>query len=127
PEPQSGYLSGTWWKNTPNSFRLHREYEHPDRPKALRALVLYPMNALVEDQLTRLRKTFDSPEAHKVMDRRFAGNRIFFGRYTGATPVAGWLQHPRRAHQRSEQEASARRTKRVADAFVSYAEDQALA
>ena len=30
------------------------------RPKAVRALILYPMNALVEDQLVRLRKALDS-------------------------------------------------------------------
>src|SRR5262245_13130125 len=35
-------------------FRAHREGER--RTAALRALILYPMNALVEDQLVRLRK-----------------------------------------------------------------------
>ena len=127
PAPRPGYLQGEWWRTTPRRFRPHREDEHPERPKALRALVLYPMNALVEDQLTRLRKTFDSPEAHEVMDRRFAGNRIFFARYTSATPVAGHLQHPRRGHTRREQEGTARRTKRVVDTIAGYAEDQALA
>ncbi len=29
------------------------------------------------------------------MDRHLAGNRIFFGRYTGATPVTNWDYHPR--------------------------------
>ena len=45
------------------------------RPAAIRALVLYPMNALVEDQMVRLRRTLDSDEARAVMDGRFAGNR----------------------------------------------------
>jgi Lhr-like helicase len=127
PAPGPGYLQGEWWRTTPGRFRRHREHEHPDRPKALRALVLYPMNALVEDQLTRLRKALDSPEAHAVMDSRFAGNRFFFARYTSASPVAGHLRHPRRGHTRREQEAAARRLRRVADAMTSYAEDQALA
>jgi hypothetical protein len=28
------------------------------------------------------------------MDRHFKGNRIFFGRYTGNTPVTGFRRHP---------------------------------
>lgn len=61
------------------------------RPAAIRALVLYPMNALVEDQLSRLRVALDTDEAHAAMDEVLGGNRIRFGRYNGATPVSG---HP---------------------------------
>jgi hypothetical protein len=53
------------------------------------------MNALVEDQLARIRRALDSDLARGVMDRRFAGNRICFGRYTGDTPVTGFHRHPR--------------------------------
>ncbi len=73
-------------------FVPHRTGEH--RPAAMRAIVLYPMNALVEDQLVRLRKALDSREAREVMDTRLRRNRIFFGRYTGATPVTGHHLHP---------------------------------
>lgn len=73
-------------------FQPHRVGER--RPAAVRALVLYPMNALVEDQLTRLRKALDSREARTTCDKHFAGNRIFFGRYTGKTPVTGHHLHP---------------------------------
>jgi Lhr-like helicase len=127
PAPKPGYLSGSWWRDTPTKFHLHRNHEDPSRPKALRALILYPMNALVEDQLSRLRRALDSKEAHEVMDQRFAGNRIFFGRYTSATPVAGHLVHPRRADQRKEREAAARRVRRVADAMTGYEDGQLLA
>lgn len=125
--PSPGYLSGAWWKDTPTSFRPHRAGESKNRPQAMRALILYPMNALVEDQLSRLRKTLTSPEATSVMDERLKGNRIFFGRYTGATPVAGHLRHPRRADTRKEQDAVARRIARVAGAMSSYSQDQLLA
>ena len=59
------------------------------RAAAIRALVLYPMNALVEDQLVRLRRALDSPEARRWLDSNRGGHRFYFGRYTGATPVAG--------------------------------------
>ena len=126
PSPRSGYLSNQWWQDSPTEFRLHRDGENVNRPKALRAIVLYPMNALVEDQLTRLRKSLDSPEAHSVMNRRFAGNRIFFGRYTSATPVAGHRVHPR-LHDAAERDRGARRVKRVAGVLSAYERDQDLA
>ncbi|TFH87769.1 DEAD/DEAH box helicase [Billgrantia azerbaijanica] len=87
-----------WWGQrqlNPSSLSFMRDNEHSERPKAVRALILYPMNALVEDQMVRLRKALDSDDAHAVMDEEMHGNRLFFGRYTGATPVTGWLRHPR--------------------------------
>lgn len=59
------------------------------REAAVRALIIYPMNALVEDQMTRLRKALDSDEIQEFMDEKLGGNRIFFGRYNSETPVAG--------------------------------------
>ncbi|WGI73305.1 DEAD/DEAH box helicase [Sinorhizobium meliloti] len=84
------------WLDEGQKFRLHRRNEHPDRPKAVRALILYPLNALVEDQMVRLRKALDSDDAQDVMARHFNGNRIFFGRYTGKSPAKGFLEHPRK-------------------------------
>lgn len=71
-----------WWHSSgsrPESMQFMRDLEHPKRPKAVRALVLYPMNALVEDQLVRLRKALDSDEVHQVLDQEASGNRIFSG------------------------------------------------
>ena len=62
---------------------------HETRPAALRALIVYPMNALVEDQLSRLRRALDSPEARHWLAENRGGNRIYFGRYNGSTPVPG--------------------------------------
>lgn len=55
------------------------------RKAAIRALVLYPMNALVEDQMARLREALDSDEVRNFMDRSLRGNRIYFGGYNGST------------------------------------------
>ena len=55
----------------------------------VRALIIYPMNALVEDQMTRLRRALDSMASRKWFDENCAGNRIYFGRYNGDTPVPG--------------------------------------
>lgn len=54
---------------------------------ALRALIMYPMNALVEDQMARLRKALDSDEIRTFMDsdNGLQGNRIYFGSYNGST------------------------------------------
>ena len=64
------------------------------RTRAMRAMILYPLNALAEDQMLRLRKalnsrTLDSNGALDWLDKNRLGNRFYFGRYTGATPVSG--------------------------------------
>lgn len=74
-------------KGTLNPYFLQRGNE--TRESAVRAIIIYPMNALVEDQLTRLRKALDSDEVQEFLDTHMGGNRIFFGRYNSESPVAG--------------------------------------
>ena len=51
----------------------------------LRALLLYPTNALVEDQITRLRTAaVRATESDEPL--------FYFGRYTGETPGGSWNQ-----------------------------------
>jgi DEAD/DEAH box helicase domain-containing protein len=58
-----------WWQHfTPQGTRRRWDARigqraHETRPSAIRALLLYPLNALVEDQLARLREALDSPRA----------------------------------------------------------------
>ncbi len=75
-----------WWRH--QSGR-ESQWAHATRPAAIRAIVLYPLNALVEDQLTRIRSVLDKPETAEWVEKITNGNRITFGRYTGETPVAG--------------------------------------
>ena len=62
---------------------------HETRRPAMRALILYPLNALVEDQLGRLRDGFDGPGVVAWLNNQRRSNRFYFGRYTGRTPVSG--------------------------------------
>jgi DEAD/DEAH box helicase domain-containing protein len=81
-----------WDDANPPSWKLNRQTERGEnRTAAVRSLLLYPMNALVEDQMSRLRVSLDSDTTHAVLDAHLGGNRIRFGRYNGSTPVAG---HP---------------------------------
>jgi len=87
--------AGDWWesdawqdacKETKGGHEtIARSYRVPQRAgetrdAAVRAIVLYPMNALVEDQLSRLRRALDSDDARDWFDEHRQGNRIYFGR-----------------------------------------------
>jgi DEAD/DEAH box helicase domain-containing protein len=120
-QPSDAYLQKRWWQTRDDKvggfvpFASYGAFpavkrpsqQNPDRtpfvpqrqgetrPAAVRALILYPMNALVEDQMVRIRMALDSDEARKACRDHFGRNRLFFGRYTGATPVTGFDRHPR--------------------------------
>lgn len=85
--PPADAEGGPWWRAS--TTRQPQRKPNGHRPAAVRALVMFPMNALVEDQLSRLRRYLDGDEARSWQNRHLKGNRIYFGRYTGRTPVAG--------------------------------------
>lgn len=88
PAPPSLAQDDYWWRN--GSARVaQRAYEPPARPAAVRALMLYPLNALIQDQLGRIREAADGPGARDWLRANRGGNRFWFGHYTGSTPVAG--------------------------------------
>jgi Lhr-like helicase len=104
PNPKSPDLN-TWWKEndglTPTQIVNHSNYtlsdtvrqrNHETRKAGVRALILYPMNALVEDQMSRLRKALDSDDTRQWLNSNANGNAIYFGRYNGSSPVAGELR-----------------------------------
>ncbi|MGH7964216.1 MAG: DEAD/DEAH box helicase, partial [Candidatus Binatia bacterium] len=91
-----------WW-NYGNQRVSQRGHEVPaDRPAAMRALILYPLNALVEDQLGRMRNTLDGPSARQWFQSCRGGNCFYFGRYTGRTPVPG-LANPSKVKRLREE------------------------
>ena len=87
-----------WWAMSPPAGSRNRVYhprisqrahEQGGRMPAIRALVLYPLNALAEDQIARLRLALDGDPARHWLDLNRSGNRFWFGRYTGWTPIPG--------------------------------------
>jgi len=70
-------------RNNPNSWAK----------RGVRIVVMYPMNALVSDQISRLRRLIGDPENKFIRTfRKTSGanaRRPQFGMYTGRTPYAG--------------------------------------
>ncbi|MHC9085966.1 DEAD/DEAH box helicase [Luteimonas sp. RIT-PG2_3] len=64
--------------------RSERTWKKP----AVRALLLYPMNALVNDQLARLRRLFGDATVSEALQGNSA-RRATFGMYTSRTPYPG--------------------------------------
>ncbi len=69
----------SWWDQSSGAWNSMRSPEKA-RSSAVRSMILYPTNALVEDQITRLRNV-----VYKVNQELYGRPQIFFGRYTGAT------------------------------------------
>jgi hypothetical protein len=69
---------------------VKERFAHRTRVPGLRGLVLYPMNALVEDQLNRLRVALDSDEARGWAAAQAIPYPISFARYNSLTPVPGY-------------------------------------
>ena len=63
---------------------------HETREAGLRAIILYPMNALVNDQMSRLRRILALNGSAEWQRRQLDGNLIHFGMYTSLTqPTRG--------------------------------------
>lgn len=86
--PVASLSANRWWASPDGDYQPQRAGE-AGRYAAVRALVLYPMNALVDDQMMRLRRALDSDAVRTWLARSRPGHRFYFGRYTGATPVPG--------------------------------------
>lgn len=62
----------------------------------MRVLLLYPMNALVNDQLTRLRRLFGDPRLAGWLHQTYGSAcPLRFGMYTSRTPYAGQMDAER--------------------------------
>ena len=109
-----------WWDMGPPPGSSRRKYHprisqrvHEDggRLPGMRALVLYPLNALAEDQMARLRLALDGDPVRSWFAANRSGNRFWFGRYTGWTPISG---APSRAGAEAELRAELQRLSSMA-------------
>lgn len=94
PRARAAPARGTYEASSQNWAPSRR---NETRPAALRAIVLYPMNALVGDQAARLRRVLASDASMNWQRRVLNDNFIHFGMYTGqSTPPGPWTQAARR-------------------------------
>ena len=77
--PSEGFFNpedGTW----------QHSRRHETREAGVRAIILYPMNALVNDQMSRLRRVLSLNGSPDWQRQHLDGNLIHFGMYTSLTP-----------------------------------------
>lgn len=98
----------------PTFYRLTQEAKRDSssRMKAMRCMILYPLNALAEDQMVRLRRALDDERPDGTgpkswMQQKCYGNIITFGRYTGKTPKK-WEKRTQKIEQWSSLEKNSR-------------------
>jgi DEAD/DEAH box helicase domain-containing protein len=72
-----------WWRKNP--LRFHPRRTVHTRLPAIRAMLMYPLNALVQDQIENLRRVLDSDAADELYASLFNGDRVYIGQYNGAT------------------------------------------
>ena len=103
--------NANWWlnqedPNDPTSKYKACQRDGEQRPSAIRSLLLYPMNALVADQVGRLRKALDSDDVRQFLGNQCGGHRIFFGSYNGSTLKENRKEDTKTSHQLLEEIAN---------------------
>jgi len=69
-----------------NMIEESLSWKSNEKEPALRAIIFYPLNALAEDQMVRLRKSLARDEVTEWYQKNEIKNHITFGRYIGRTP-----------------------------------------
>jgi DEAD/DEAH box helicase domain-containing protein len=95
-----------WWKDTEGEKNWERQRSHETREPAIRAVFLYPTNALVEDQIVRLRKAL---RPNGPINGALGTNQIYFGRYTSATPGEGAVPKGTQSFNKQKRRRAGRR------------------
>ena len=78
--PSGGTDCTPWWADEYADCAWEPARKNERRHAAVRAIVLYPTNALVHDQVTRLRRAIATVPTPSI-----SGNKIYLGQYTGST------------------------------------------
>ncbi len=69
----------------PTYYNILKSHIQQDNSNCIKSLIIYPLNALVEDQLVRLRRTLNSQHIKTWYENNHI-RPITFARYTGRTP-----------------------------------------
>lgn len=86
----SGKTECFLWPIIVKSFLEAKNYPQNYQNNAVRTLIVYPMNALVSDQLARFRKIIGNEKFKDIFTKDTHATRIpHFGMYTGRTPYSG--------------------------------------
>jgi ATP-dependent helicase YprA (DUF1998 family) len=86
----SGKTECFLWPIITKCFDEAKNHHKTFKLEAVRTLIIYPMNALVSDQLARFRKIIGSEKFREIFTRDTQATRIpHFGMYTGRTPYSG--------------------------------------
>ena len=100
----SGKTECFLWPIMTKSIDEARNHPESFKHNAVRTLIVYPMNALVSDQLARFRRIMGSEEFMQIFTEDTHADRIpHFGMYTGRTAYAG--------------DAKSEKSKRLAQAY----------
>lgn len=112
-------------------FSEARSWKNPNvepRKRAVRCIILYPLNALAEDQMVRMRKSLDDvrPDGSGPkpwLENYTDGNKIYFGRYTGKTPKS-WNDDKRTSQSKRESEKEWEAlNKNIKQSYIDYKEN----
>ena len=95
--------------------------------RAVKALLLYPMNALVADQMSRLRELLGNPKTATKFMRNGYGRFPQFGMYTGRSEFHGWYSEERKNETEGKGTKNAwvrssKTTKRVSQTVKNYSD-----
>lgn len=84
--PKPNNDEGSHWFQSEDNLSNTKNWQRSNetREAAVRCLMLFPLNALVEDQNTRLRKIFTGKQGEEL-SKLINGNRIYFGSYKGGS------------------------------------------
>jgi ATP-dependent helicase YprA (DUF1998 family) len=86
----SGKTECFLWPIIAKSFDEAKNHSTSFKCEAVRTLIIYPMNALVSDQLSRFRRILGSPDFKDIFIKDTQAKRIpHFGMYTSRTPYSG--------------------------------------
>ena len=84
-------------------YKAQAQRKNSTRKPSIKAIILYPMNALVDDQMTRLRKALDSTASEEFYNDYCENHRVYFGQYNGATPISADINEGNNTQKQKKQ------------------------